>query len=359
MSRHTEDTGYDPGELLGNGWYEKTRNNFMRGREAQLEMRRRINASEGAADLSLEREILDADKERRQFMWNTSPGPEGSIMGIGTDISLKKKEQMELLQAKQEIEQRQLEIEASIRYARRLQSSFLPSEEYLRSCFHDSFIFHKSKDIVSGDFYWVYRNEEKVFLAVADCTGHGVPGAFISIVGNTLLKDIIIRQRIYNPARILNILDRELQFSLENPGKEQMVADGMDIGLIVYDYRSCKVKYAGANRPAFLVRDGEMKELRPNKFGIGYDVNAPRKNFISQTAEICPGDMLYLFSDGYTDQFGGANVKKFNRKRFGKLLVSASELQASKQKQVVEQSFESWKGSQEQIDDVTVVGVKF
>lgn len=350
--------GFLPEELLGNQWFVKTRTSVyerqLAKRNTEIELQEVLNKGL----LPFEKSIYDSKGNLKHILWNTSKGPENSFIGVGIDITQRRNEEDTLKLKQVELAQKQKDIEESIQYASRLQANFLPDLTVLNESVNDAFVFYKPKDIVSGDFYSYFNTGDKLFFIVADCTGHGVPGAFLSTIGNTILKDLILRKRIYNPARILEELDKEFRFALEKPGKSDVSADGMDIGLISIDLKTQKLKYAGANRPLCIIRKGELTEIRADKFPIGF-MNGIKKSYNTKVVELQEGDLLYLFSDGYTDQFGGDNIKKFNRKRFRKLLTSIIELPLDKQKNVLEESFNSWKGKEEQIDDVTVMGIKF
>ena len=349
--------GYKPEELLGNQWFVKTRKTvderILAKRNTEIEVKQAMSNRL----LPFERTIIDVNGESKHLLWNTSAGPDNSLIGVGIDITERKNEE-ELLRKKQrEIEIKQKELEESIRYASRLQTNFLPDTSILKESVTDAFVFFQPKDIVSGDFYSYFNTGDKLFYIVADCTGHGVPGAFLSTIGNTILKDLILRKRIYNPSRILEVLDKEFRFALEKPGKSDVSSDGMDISIASVDLKTKKLKFAGANRPLLIVRKGELIELKPNRYPIGF-LSGIKKVFSTKVFQLNNQDSIYLFSDGYTDQFGGENIKKFNRNRFRKLLASIEELSMEKQLVVLSESFNSWKGKEEQIDDVTVMGVK-
>lgn len=349
--------GYRPEELLGNQWYVKTRRTVDERILAKRTTETELQVVNDSNLLPFERTIIDSEGNLKHILWNTSKGPNNSYIGVGIDITQRKEEELRLDQKRLEIEEKQKEIEESIRYASRLQNGFLPDLSVLKECVTDAFVLYKPKDVVSGDFYSYFNTGDKIFYVVADCTGHGVPGAFLSTIGNTILKDLILRKKIYNPARILEELDKEFRFALEKPGKSDVSSDGMDLGLVCIDLKTKKLKYAGANRPLYIVRNSELIELQPSRYPIGYIGNI-KKEFKTKVFQLLEDDNFYLFSDGYTDQFGGENVKKFNRARFKKLLISLTDLALIKQRQVLDDSFMGWKGKEDQIDDVTVLGVK-
>lgn len=266
------------------------------------------------------------------------------------------------------------EIIDSINYAKRIQEATLRLSKNDVSSFSDSFFLLKPKDIVSGDFYWIRAVGEKIIWAVADCTGHGVPGAFMSMIGNRLLNEIIIEKNIYSANEILDELKSKIIQSLNQGGRTEDSKDGMDIALCVLDKKTMMVDFAGANNPIYVMRknivqdknisldgtknyESNLIEIKANRFPVGYHpyINASFVNFQFKAQK---GDVIYMFSDGFSDQFGGNQAKKFTSKRFKKLLSSVYELPMEQQKEELITTLESWKDDLEQIDDVCVVGVK-
>ena len=255
------------------------------------------------------------------------------------------------------LEARASEMEESIRYAGSLQRSILPNERVFKNCFKDAFVLFEPKDVVSGDFYWIYQHQDEVYFAVGDCTGHGVPGALVNIAGNTILRQIIRQEGISEPGKIMQLLDAELVSLFNQNLSEGNTRDGMDIVFCKFNLKQMRGSFCGAGRPLLLVRDGQLVEFKKGPDAIGYS-SILEKEFETFYFDLQEGDEFYLFSDGYTDQFGGDNVKKFNRKRFRNLLTSLTGMSCDKQKKELEFSYENWKGKQEQIDDVCVIGVR-
>ncbi|MFN5912349.1 MAG: PP2C family protein-serine/threonine phosphatase [Bacteroidota bacterium] len=262
----------------------------------------------------------------------------------------------QLIQRLAFLESRAAEMEESIRYAGSLQRSILPNERIFRNIFRDAFVLFQPKDIVSGDFYWIFQHHDDVYFAVGDCTGHGVPGALVNIAGNTLLRQLIRLEGVSDPAQIIRLLDQELTSLFNENLSVGERRDGMDIVFCKFNLRQMKGSFCGAGRPLYLVREGELVEFKKGADAIGYSPEG-LKNFETVHFSLKEGDQFYLFSDGYTDQFGGENIKKFNRNRFRNLLLSLQEMPVSKQKKELELSFENWKGNQEQVDDVCVIGI--
>lgn len=255
------------------------------------------------------------------------------------------------------LEQRAREMEESIRYAGSLQKSILPNEAVVQAAFNDAFVLFQPKDIVSGDFYWIATYGDDVYFAVADCTGHGVPGAMVNIAGNTILKQIIRLKGVSDPAEIIELLDKELVGLFNDNLTAGKTLDGMDIGFCRFNLKEMTGTFCGAGRPLLRLRDGELHEYKKSLHAVGYDIFG-NKSFESVNFDLKEGDQYYMFSDGYTDQFGGENIKKFNRKRFRKLLLSIHDKDMSDQKKELSHTLRNWMGSHEQIDDVCVVGVK-
>jgi serine phosphatase RsbU (regulator of sigma subunit) len=261
----------------------------------------------------------------------------------------------ELLEQKQIIEWKNKDITDSIRYARRIQESILPAQIIIKKELN-CFILYKPKDIVSGDFYWFSVKEDLVIIAAVDCTGHGVPGAFMSVLGNSILNQIVNENDVVNPSEILSQLDRKVRSALDQgDGSSQ---DGMDIALCVIDKVNQKMGYAGAKRPLYMIRNKEINEIKVNKIAIGgHGDEHPR--FESVVLQMQPNDLIYLTSDGYADQFGGKDKTKYMTKNFKKFLLTIHHLDLSEQAKSLDTEIEFWKGEEKQTDDILVIGVKF
>ncbi|MDF1672903.1 MAG: tetratricopeptide repeat protein [Vicingaceae bacterium] len=251
-----------------------------------------------------------------------------------------------------ELEEKNKEITDSIQYAKRIQNAILPPNKVVKEYLQESFIYYKPKDIVAGDFYWLEHSEGKVLFAAADCTGHGVPGAMVSVVCNNGLNRSVREYGLTDPGKIL---DKTREIVVEEFEKsEDEVKDGMDIALCSLEGNT--LKYAGAHNPLWVIRDGELLETKANKQPIGqFDNPEP---YTTHTLELEKGDSLYIFSDGYADQFGGEKGKKLKTANFKQLLLSIHKESMDKQKQLIDEAFEKWKGNLEQLDDVCVIGVK-
>ena len=253
------------------------------------------------------------------------------------------------------LEYQKKEIEDSIRYASRIQSAVIPSENACRELLPDSFVVFKPLNIVSGDFYWISQNGNRTIFTAADCTGHGVPGAFMSMLGVAFLNEIVNKDYITAPDKILNQLREKVIQALQQQGISGEAQDGMDIALVSIDNQNRKLEYSGAYNPLIMIRNGEVFETAGDKMPIGIYENM--KAFTNHVIDIEKGDVFYMFSDGYEDQFGGPDGKKLKSKRLKQLLIEIHKHPMEKQKELLETAFEEWKGDLPQIDDVVVVGL--
>jgi serine phosphatase RsbU (regulator of sigma subunit) len=272
---------------------------------------------------------------------------------------LKEKEEAldKIEKQKFELELRDKNLTDSLIYAQRIQEALLPSEEFFRKHFSDSFIFFRPKDIVSGDFYWIDEKGGKIFVVAADCTGHGVPGALMSMVGLEIIEKAIIEDNIEKPSAILSVMNRALEktFSREkNLGT--IIRDGMDIGLCVIDRKKKKLEYSGAFFPLYLIRENSLTEIKGDKIIIG--MNPEGIEYTSHEMDLLENDILYIFSDGYADQFGGNENKKFMYRRFRYLLTRIHGFPINDQKSILDENIKTWMSGNPQVDDMMVLGFK-
>jgi transcriptional regulator with GAF, ATPase, and Fis domain len=263
---------------------------------------------------------------------------------------------MEVNKQKAIIEEKNKDITDSIRYAKKIQQAIAPNIDEFNKNFVDSFILYKPKDIVSGDFYWFEHFGETTVFAAADCTGHGVPGAFMSLICSDIMYKVINDQKITSPAIALAGIDEKL-VQLIKKSSEAAANDGMDIALCAYSKNDNILNYAGAHRPLLIIRGNEIIEYKANKFSIGGH-STEGKHFDLNQIEVFPGDQIYLVTDGYADQFGGDKGKKFKFKNLKELILANSTKPMHQQKEIIDLAFESWKGGLEQVDDVCLIGVK-
>lgn len=244
---------------------------------------------------------------------------------------------------------------SSLRYAGLIQKALMPDNDLLKGMFKDYFVLFLPRDIVSGDFYYAFSNRKCFCIAAGDCTGHGVPGALLSILGISFLNEILQTKNDLKANRILNLMREKVMKALHQTGIKFETKDSIDIGLCILEPGSGKLQYSGANRPLLLMRKGKLTEFRPDKMTIGM---APLKEkpFTNTIIDTLPGDTFYLFSDGFSDQFGGTADKKFKNKSFKRVIESIAGLPMSGQKEYLGDVFNKWKGKTQQVDDVLVFG---
>jgi serine phosphatase RsbU (regulator of sigma subunit) len=271
----------------------------------------------------------------------------------------------EVVRQKQEIEVKNKELEIlykhvtdSIRYAKRIQESILPPENLIHRLLPDSFVFFKPKDIVSGDFYWVSEKDNKVLFSAIDCTGHGVPGAFMSLVGYNLLKEITDNMTHLNPAKILDALSEGVRNTLHQFDNKSSAKDGMDIAFCILDYKKMELQYSGAMNSLYLIRNRNIQEIKADKLFIGYSYSEEQKTYTNHTVKLQKGDCIYISSDGYADQFGGPNGRKYMISTFRQLLLDIHQKSLDTQRDILESKFDAWKGDLDQVDDICVMGVR-
>ncbi|MBL7932487.1 MAG: SpoIIE family protein phosphatase, partial [Bacteroidia bacterium] len=266
----------------------------------------------------------------------------------------------EVVQKNKELDEINQDITASIRYAKRIQDAILPPDDFVKRTLPNTFILFKPKDIVSGDFYWMEDKKDTVIFAAVDCTGHGVPGAFMSIVGHNLLDRVVGEQKITEPARILDELNKSISDTLRQTDLEDnTVRDGMDIALCSFDKKKGVLEFAGAYNPLWLVRNNELIEIKANKFPIGNSKAGDKNKFTNHEIPLQKGDTIYIFSDGYSDQFGGPSGKKFKASALKNLLINSQHLSMSEQKELLSKTIEEWRGAHEQVDDILVIGTRY
>ena len=270
----------------------------------------------------------------------------------------------QVVKQKEEIEEKTKELETlfkqvtdSIHYAKRIQEAILPPLNYVKTLLPESFILYKPKDIVSGDFYWLDKKGDWTYFAAVDCTGHGVPGAFMSIVGHNLLKDILNNTDLTEPAQIMDKMNDGVANTLHAGSSEKQTKDGMDMTLCALNHKTLELQFSAAFNPLYIVRNNELIQYKADKFPIGMFVGE-KQNFTHNSIQLQKGDHIYIFSDGYADQFGGPKGKKFMAGNFRTLLSDMSKLPIEKQRVNLNQTIEEWRGNLEQVDDILIIGVR-
>ena len=266
------------------------------------------------------------------------------------------KQKNEIEKQKHFVEEKNKEVMDSIHYAKRIQGALLTSENYFKKHVNDFFILYKPKDIVSGDFYWALNLNNKFYLATADCTGHGVPGAFMSLLNISFLNEVIIEKKITRPDLILDEIRNDIIKAL-NPEGNEKAKDGMDCSLCCFDFEKMELTVAAANNPVWILRDGKLIEIKPDKMPVGMYADEV-KPFSLEIFKIERGDIVYTFTDGYADQFGGPKGKKFKYKQLEGNLIANSHKPLAEQKEFLADAFDKWKEGLEQIDDVLLIAIK-
>ena len=273
----------------------------------------------------------------------------------------------QVVHQKEEIEDKNKELEVlykhvtdSIKYAKRIQEAILPPDNFVKQLLPQSFVLYKPKDIVSGDFYWIEEKNGKVMFAAVDCTGHGVPGAFMSIVGYNILKQAVTNNNLTAPSLILDLLNEGVSETLHHghEHEEGQAKDGMDISFCTIDFNTLELQYAGAYNPLYIIRKGQLLQTKADKFPIGFFLGEDKKKFTNHTIQLERGDTVYIFSDGYADQFGGPFGRKFMAIPFRVLLMDINKQPIEKQREILNKPIEEWRGNLDQVDDMLVIGVK-
>ncbi|MBW7866901.1 MAG: SpoIIE family protein phosphatase [Brumimicrobium sp.] len=354
--------GFEPTHLLGNAWWDLTFMDKVEGLANRDLICQQIKQDSMIETVPQERLLKTATGGERWVLWNTSKGPDNRLVGIGHDITDRKKVELKLIEKNTELAQQNKDILDSIQYASRIQEALLPDVKKIKNAFQDAFVYYQPKDVVSGDFYFFFERGNKTFVAGIDCTGHGVPGALMSFIANSLFKEVIVKRGIEEPSEILYALDEELKLVLQKKENQITSSDGMDVAMTVFDFENQVFSYSGAFRPAILIRHNELIEFAPNRFPIG-QYGDVRKKFTTQSITIQPNDTVYLFSDGYIDQFGGreestGKSKKFNKRQFKELLLLVQDMEIEEQEAYLQYVFNNWKQDEPQLDDILVIGIK-
>jgi len=263
----------------------------------------------------------------------------------------------EVVEQKRVIELKNNEITSSIEYAQRIQKALLPPDEEIINLLREHFIYYQPKDIVSGDFYWLSEKENKSIIAAADCTGHGVPGAFMSMLGISMLNEIVNQQNIIQTDIILNKLRENIIKSLRQNNNIGQLKDGMDLSVLIINWNEMTVQFSGAYNSLIIVRKNELYTHKADRMPVGYH-SKHNNSFNKKEIKLEHDDILYIFSDGYIDQFGGNSNKKFLIQQFKALLLEINSESLVKQKEIINKKFFEWKGSNPQTDDILIIGIK-
>jgi serine phosphatase RsbU (regulator of sigma subunit) len=318
-----------------------------------------LNKDKALQHIELERQTAEAEKQQAQR--------NAFILGFLMLLALvvfvyrgyreKKKDNLIIESQKMLVEEKNKDITDSINYAKRIQEAILPTQELKNKLFPSSFVLFEPRDIVSGDFFWFAEKKGKKIIAAADCTGHGVPGAFMSMIGTAFLNEIVNSKDITTPSKILDNLRERIIVSLKQQGMEGENRDGMDIGLLSFDENNRTVEFAGANNPLWIIRNGVLEEIKGNKQPIGFHEGVSQP-FIQHSIPLNKGDTLFLLTDGFADQFGGPNGKKFKYKQLQHFLIAEQHLSMPALEMSLRDKLQEWKGNLEQVDDVLLIGIR-
>lgn len=290
-----------------------------------------------------------------------SHGGSPAIILSARDITERLRLQREVEAQQAMVHARERDHMAGLTYASRIQEAMFPPPEKLKQLFPDAMLIFLPRDVVSGDLYWFAEVEDGVMVAAADCTGHGVPGGFLSMIGTSLLQRIVVELGVRDPARVLDLLRDRVVAAFDHQGGGPTARDGMDIALVHVDIQRRLVRYAGAYNPLYIVRHGMgaplLEEIKPDRMPIGWQEGEQRA-FTTRVAQLSEGDRLYLFSDGFQDQFGGPKGRKMKATGFKELLLATAHLDIKRQQTLLERAFRAWQGVHEQVDDVLVMGLR-
>ncbi len=347
--------GYNSDELLGYNWWEATRFSKPEGIEVKKKILGLFKDS-NVSTQTFEHLLKTSHGGKKWVRWNISYLNEDQLIGVGYDITEKKISERKLIEQNEKLTEQNKDITSSIVYAKRIQESILQTPEMIKQVFEESFLLYKPKDIVSGDYYWFHEDDNFRYAAAIDCTGHGVPGAMMSMVANSAFKEVFLNRNVKEPGLILQALDEELEKSFSKNSNEPF-NDGMDVGLIQINKTTNELKFSGAFRSIIVTNAEGLTEFRGSRYPLGF-YSGVDKVFETTTVQLQKGDCVYLYTDGYVDQFGGEHNKKLNKVNFKELIKTASEMEIEEQEAFLEYSFNNWKQDEEQTDDVLVIGVR-
>lgn len=344
--------GYTKKELLLKQW-----NYFVIDEDQKLTIEEIARLKNGNHTCNFENRYTCKDGSIKYLEWRAALSTEDKLIyAVARDISNHKNEEKKLKRRNQQLEISEQERLESLRYSRLLQEAILQDPDKLNSIFTDSFIYNSPKNIVSGDFYWFEKQGMNVTIAGADCTGHGMPGALLSILGMSMLHDIIGSSKVITPGKILDQLNETIYNALGKKNGVKQMNDGMDLGLFSINLKSNILQYAGAKNSLYIIRNKSLIKISADRKSIGSSLNGGV--FENHTIEVKTGDMIYIFTDGLVDQFGSEKNKKFGFKRLSELLLSIHEFPATDQKEILKCAIEKWKGNLDQTDDILAIGVR-
>lgn len=345
--------GFSSLELLGNNWWEKTRNL----EEAEIVKTKLIQLFQKPIGFTeaYEHELNTNYQTKKWIRWEVTKISDSQLIAIGQDITQRKNYENSLNEQLKLLKEKNKNITDSIQYARRLQNFILKQPENISKHFSDSFVLYLPKDIISGDYYAFYELEDKFVIVLADCTGHGVPGAMMSFLVHSILREIIISNHNEKPSDILFKVD-DVLYELLNKNSDEFCLDGLDAAIVFINKEKTKLQFAGAYRPLVVISDSTFESLEFAKNSIGFS-DEP-KQFFTVERNLKANDTLYFFSDGYADQFGGLRNKKLNKKNFYQILSEIQPMTLKEQASFLEYTLNNWKQQNDQTDDITIIGLR-
>ena len=347
-----EYTGKDPSNYLNHQFEELDLNKAVLDKWLEIVEEVNTNNSKVATEMDFPSEMGDRIMQVNAIPEFDETENLESVLVVSHDITERKLIELE-------IQNKNKKIADSINYAKRIQNAILPNNNVINKVLPASFILYKPKDVVSGDFPWYVQVGDDIYMAAVDCTGHGVPGALLSLIGYFLLNDIVRSRKISNPGLILDQLDEGVTTTLRQDQDDSKTKDGMDIALCKINPKARTVEFAGAHRPLYVMKKGEMEEIKGNKFAIGGGIYKNQTNFTNYTIKLDEGDSIYFCSDGYPDQFGGPENRKFGPRRTRELIQLHHKKSMKDAYKVFDKEWEEWKGEEKQTDDVLLIGIKF
>ncbi|MBT1702799.1 PAS domain S-box protein [Chryseosolibacter indicus] len=344
-------TGKNPSDFLNKNVRETALDSTVF--EAWLKIVEEVNQTSGKVATEMD---FPSEMGKRVMQVNAIPEFDEtekleSVLVVSHDITDRKIIELE-------IQNKNKKITESINYAKRIQTAILPNTRVINRALPDSFILYKPRDVVSGDFPWFVQIKDEIFIAAVDCTGHGVPGALLSLIGYFLLNDIVRSRKVTEPGKILDLLDEGVTTTLRQD-EDATTKDGMDIALCKINMATGEVEYAGAHRPLYIMKNGAMEEVKGNKFPIGGGIFKNQTNFTNTKIKLSKGDSIYFSSDGFPDQFGGPEGRKFGPKRTREIIERVHTLSMNEAVNIFDHEWESWRGDHKQTDDVLLIGIKF
>ena len=323
----------------------------------QYEKKQAIRDIEHQAEIDKEQSIAAEEKKQQTIVLIAVSCGLAVVIGfsvfLNNRIRVTRKQKKIIEEQKHEVEEKNKEILDSIRYAKRIQDAILPSMDAMQKALKNGFVLYKPKDVVAGDFYWMEKVDSKIYFAAADCTGPGVPGAMVSVVCSNALSKALLEENAVSTGDLLDKTRDIVISKLAKSGEE--VKDGMDISLCMVDFEKMELQWSGANNPLWIIREKNLVEYKADKQPVG--VHTAMKAFTSHQVNLVPGDKLYLMTDGFQDQFGGENGKKFKAAQLKEIILHAQNESMDQQKLMLENTFENWRKGIEQVDDVCIIGV--